>query len=257
MKIIKYTKKNSNKYNILLGNQESISLYSDLILKYNLLILKEIDKNTLEVIKKDNLKLDLYYKALKYLKSIKCTKDVKDYLKDYDYSLSNYVIERLKKERYLDDNNYIKAYVNTKVLLSNDGYYKIYNYLKNKELDVYTIKEELDLIDDDTWLEKIKKLVNTKLKSNSKYSKNMLMTKLKNYLKNLGYPDYLITKSLANITVDTKVEESNLKKDYAKLYNKYKNKYDSRKLNYVLVGKLYQKGYDLEKVKALVDANDL
>ena len=257
MKIIKYTKKNSNKYNILLENQESISLYSDLILKYNLLILKEIDKNTLEAIKKDNLKLDLYYKTLKYLKSIKCTKDVKEYLKDYDSSLSNYVIERLKKERYLDDNNYIKAYVNTKVLLSNDGYYKIYNYLKNKELDVDTIREELDLIDDDTWLEKIKKIVNTKLKSNSKYSKNMLMTKLKNYLKNLGYPDYLITKSLTNITVDTKAEESNLKKDYAKLYNKYKNKYDSRKLNYILVGKLYQKGYDLEKVKALVDANDL
>ena len=257
MKIIKYTKKNSNKYNILLENQESISLYSDLILKYNLLILKEIDKDTLEAIKKDNLRLDLYYKTLKYLKSIKCTKDVKDYLKDYDSSLSNYVIERLKKERYLDDNNYIKAYINTKILLSNDGYYKIYNYLKNKELDVGTIKEELDLIDDDTWLEKIKKLVNAKLKSNFKYSNNMLMIKLKNYLKNLGYPDYLITKSLNNITVDTKVEESNLKKDYTKLYNKYKNKYDSRKLNYILVGKLYQKGYDLEKVKAIVGANDL
>ena len=55
MKIIKYTKKSANKYNILLENQESISLYSDLILKYNLLILKEIDNNTLEAIKKDNL----------------------------------------------------------------------------------------------------------------------------------------------------------------------------------------------------------
>ena len=64
MKIIKYTKKSANKYNILLENQESISLYSDLILKYNLLILKEIDKNTLEAIKKDNLKLELYYKTL-------------------------------------------------------------------------------------------------------------------------------------------------------------------------------------------------
>ena len=74
MKIIKYTKKSANKYNILLENQESISLYSDLILKYNLLILKEIDNNTLEAIKKDNLKLELYYKTLKYLKSIKCTK---------------------------------------------------------------------------------------------------------------------------------------------------------------------------------------
>ena len=68
MKIIKYTKKSANKYNILLENQESVSLYSDLILKYNLLILKEIDNNTLEAIKKDNLKLEHDYKTLKYLK---------------------------------------------------------------------------------------------------------------------------------------------------------------------------------------------
>ena len=42
-----------------------------------------------------------------------------------------------------------------------------------------------------------------------------------------------------------------------KLYNKYKNKYDSRKLNYILVGKLLKKGYNLEKVKTLVGASDL
>ena len=257
MKIIKYTKKSANKYNILLENQESISLYSDLILKYNLLILKEIDKNTLEAIKKDNLKLELYYKTLKYLKSIKCTKDVKEYLKAYDSSLSNYVIDRLKKERYLDDNNYIKAYINTKVLLSNDGYYKIYNYLQNKDLDKISIKEDLDLITDDTWLEKIKRIVNTKLKTNSKDSKNMVIMKLKNYLKNLGYPDYLINQVLITIKVDNSKEEANLKKEYTKLYNKYKNKYDSKKLNYILVGKLLKKGYNLEKVKALVGASDL
>lgn len=257
MKILKYTKKNNNKYDITLEDGHTVSLYTDLILKYDLLIKKEIDMKTMKIIEEDNQKLDIYYKTLKYLKNMKCTKDVENYLKDYDFSIRNYVMERLEKEKYLDNNNYIKAYINTKIILSNDGYYKIYNYLKNKDLDIEVIRTELDLIEDDIWLEKIKKIVNSKLKSNSKDSKNMLIIKIKNYLKTLGYQDYLINQVLLSVKIDSSKEDDNLKKDYTKLYNKYKNKYDLKKLNYVLIGKLYQKGYDLEKIKRVVEVADL
>ena len=50
---------------------------------------------------------------------------------------------------------------------------------------------------------------------------------------------------LNNITLDNTHEDEKLKKDYEKLYIKYKNKYDKNKLNYILIGKLYQKGYEL------------
>ena len=41
MKIIKYTKKNKNTYEITLENKEIITIYDELILKYDLLITKE------------------------------------------------------------------------------------------------------------------------------------------------------------------------------------------------------------------------
>lgn len=257
MQIIKYTKKGSNKYKLTLKDNTKLLVYTDLILEYNLLIRKNLDTNTLKEIKSANLKLECYYKTLKYLKNIKCTSDIKNYLKDYPSNIVDYTIKRLTKEGYLNDNNYIKSYINTKINLSNDGYYKIYYYLKNKDLDETIIKNYLNDIEDNIWLDKINKIVNTKLKSNTKYSNNLLISKIKTYLKMLGYQDYLINIALDNINLDTSKEDEKLEKDYLKLFNKYKNKYEKNKLNYILIGKLYQKGYDLDKVKRVVETSNL
>lgn len=257
MQIIKYTKKGSNKYELTLKDNTKLLVYTDLILEYNLLIRKNLDTNTLKEIKSANLKLECYYKTLKYLKNIKCTSDIKNYLKDYPSNIVDYTVQRLTKEGYLNDNNYIKSYINTKINLSNDGYYKIYYYLKNKDLDETIIKNYLNDIEDNIWLDKINKIVNTKLKSNTKYSNNLLISKIKTYLKMLGYQDYLINIAFDNINLDTSKEDEKLEKDYLKLFNKYKNKYEKNKLNYILIGKLYQKGYDLDKVKRVVETSNL
>lgn len=257
MQIIKYTKKGSNKYELTLKDNTKLLVYTDLILEYNLLIRKNLDTNTLKEIKSANLKLECYYKTLKYLKNTKCTSDIKNYLKDYPSNIVDYTIKRLTKEGYLNDNNYIKSYINTKINLSNDGYYKIYYYLKNKDLDETIIKNYLNDIEDNIWLDKINKMVNTKLKSNTKYSNNLLISKIKTYLKMLGYQDYLVNIALDNINLDTSKEDEKLEKDYLKLFNKYKNKYEKNKLNYILIGKLYQKGYDLDKVKRVVETSNL
>ena len=81
MQIIKYNKKGSNKYELTLKDNTKLLVYTDLILEYNLLIRKNIDTNTLKEIKSANLKLDCYYKTLKYLKNTKCTNDIKNYFK--------------------------------------------------------------------------------------------------------------------------------------------------------------------------------
>ena len=84
----------------------------------------------------------------------------------------------------------------------------------------------------------INNIINTKLKSNTKYSNKALLNKIRIYLKTLGYQDYLINISLDNIKLDNSKEDEKLKKDYEKLYKKYKNKYDKSKLSYILTCKL-------------------
>ena len=93
MQIIKYTKKGSNKYELTLKDNTKLQVYTDLILEYNLLIRKDIDPNTLKKIESANLKLECYYKTLKYLKNMKCTSDIKNYLKDYPINIVDYTIK--------------------------------------------------------------------------------------------------------------------------------------------------------------------
>ena len=58
-----------------------------------------------------------------------------------------------------------------------------------------------------------------------------------------------------NLVINNKDDNVKLQKEYTKLYLKYKNKYDKTKLNYILTGKLYQKGYNLETIKELIKSN--
>ena len=49
------------------------------------------------------------------------------------------------------------------------------------------------------------------------------------------------------------VKLNDIKKDYDKLYSKYKDKYDSYKLKSYLKGKLYQKGYTIDEINKEID----
>ena len=71
MKIINYKKKKTNIYEITLSNSEKISLYDDVILKYDLLLKKELNDKLKMKIYEENSYLESYYKALKYLNNNK------------------------------------------------------------------------------------------------------------------------------------------------------------------------------------------
>ena len=69
MKIIKYKKLRSGLYKVELNDGRILSLYEDIILKYQLLFLKEINDEQLILMEKDNQEWDVYYVALKKLNS--------------------------------------------------------------------------------------------------------------------------------------------------------------------------------------------
>ena len=64
MKIIKYKKGTKGKYKVFLDNDNTLVLYEDVILKYNLLLTKELDEKTMIEVDKYNQECDVYYTAL-------------------------------------------------------------------------------------------------------------------------------------------------------------------------------------------------
>ena len=78
MKIIKYKKTSKDKYKLFLDNNESITLFEDVIVNNNLLLSKEIDKNTLDDLIKQNNDMYVYNIAIKYISiKMRSTKEIK------------------------------------------------------------------------------------------------------------------------------------------------------------------------------------
>lgn len=247
MKINKFKKIGSNKYKIYFDN-ESLIVYEDVILKYNLLYKKDIDNDLLIEINKENYKSSIYDVSIKYISvRMRSKKELEEYLKKkkYDQKDIEETIKRLQSQDLLNDEKFAKSYINDKLYLTNYGLTKIKNDLLKLGVEEYIIDAIVNNIDLQVINDKLSKIIDKELKINSKLPINKLNNKIINRCINLGY-NY---EDILNILNDKNIEgNSNIEYDYKKIYEKYKNKYDEYKLNAVIKSKLYQKGYTIDEI---------
>ena len=247
MKINKFKKIGSNKYKIYFDN-ESLIVYEDVILKYNLLYKKDIDNDLLIEINKENYKSSIYDVSIKYISvRMRSKKELEEYLKKkkYDQKDIEDTIKRLQSQDLLNDEKFAKSYINDKLYLTNYGLTKIKNDLLKLGVEEYIIDAIVNNIDLQVINDKLSKIIDKELKINSKLPTNKLNNKIINRCINLGY-NY---EDILNILNDKNIEgNSNIEYDYKKIYEKYKNKYDEYKLNAVIKSKLYQKGYTIDEI---------
>ena len=252
MRINKFKKVGSNKYRIYFDNN-SLLLYEDVILKYNLLYKKEIDSDLLLEIDEENKKASIYDTALKYISiRMRSIKEMREYLikKKFDSKDINITVDKLISQGLLNDKTFAISYVNDKIHLTNNGLDKIRNDLINLGVEENYINEALSNIDHSILLEKLNKIIEKEIKINSKLPIGKMKNKIVNRCINLGYKLEDINNILSNYNL---VSTSNIKNDYEKLYKKYCNKYEEYKLKSVLKSKLYQKGYSFEEINKIVD----
>lgn len=245
MEIVKFKKSKSNLYEIMLDNGLSFKLYDDVIVKYNLLVNKKFDDKFFEDVRNYNDSLDAYYLSIKYLNTkMRSEKELKKYLAKKNISQEHIesTIKRLNSEGYLNHETYIKSYINDAYIFTNNGPLKIKSSLKDLGFKEEEITPYLNL----NYSDKIKKIIDKKIKVNTKLSNNNLKLHLTNYLINLGYPKESFISYLETIHFD---DSKQLQKDYETLIKKYSKKYNGEKLKYFIKNKLYQKGYSIEKIE--------
>ena len=247
MKIVSYEKKANNKYKVKLDNDETITLYDNVILNNNLLITKEIDD--VDKLIKENDFYELYNKTIRYLGTkLRTRKEIYNHFKlKYDRDIINDVLDRIKDEGYLNDDLYAKSYVNDQVNLSNNGYHKILRDLSAKDIDEELIKEYLDKVSEDTWKDKIRKIIEKKIKANNKYSSSYLKEKILYDLNNLGYDKSMILDVIGEYTIED--NEDIFNKTYESIYNKLSKKYSGNELKVQLINKLMSKGFKYSEIK--------
>ena len=242
MKILRYKYLSGNKYKIFLEEQEVI-LYEDIIIKYNILLKKEISQYELDIYLSENKYYDLYYSALKYINiKIRSKKELEKYLKKYsdDISMINNVISKIKSEGYLNDRVYARSYIHDVISFKIYGPLKIKKELSELGIDKDIIEEELAVFNGDLIYDKVKKFVDKNLKLNKDKSLYVFKEKMLNSLINNGYNREDILSYLNGINFD---DEDIRNKEYEKLYKKLSNKYSGKELEYKIKQKMYAKGF--------------
>lgn len=252
MKKISKIKKINNKYTIILSDNSSLSFYSDTLIKYNLLKPREISDKELEEVINYNNYIEAYNKALTYISYKQRTKkEIKDKLCNYSIDVIDKVIKKLDELCLLDEKKYIEAFINDQINLGNKGPFYIKKELKKLNINIDYIDEILNNINEDVWIEKVKKIVDKKINTNKKLSKESLLLKIKNDLILLGYSKNIIDKVLSNIIIeeDNEVIEMAFDNEYKRLSKKYKDKELEKKVKY----NLYKKGFSLERIEEILN----
>ena len=252
MNINKIIKLKNNKYKILIDD-EFITTYDNVILENELLYKKKLDKELYNKIKKDTEYYDIYDKVVKHiLKKRRSEKEVKCYIEKYTTN-KNYVeniINKLKNINLINDLEYCKSFINDRVYLSKNGINKIKNDLLNQDIPLEIIEQELKNIDINIINQRLEKIIIKKINNNKKYSFNQLKQKILNELIILGYDKKMILEVIDN---NTKDDNDIIKKEYNKLYNKLKTKYEGYELCSKIKQKLLIKGFTNEEINLLIN----
>lgn len=247
MKITKFKKDKGNTYKIYFDDDVCITLFDDVIVKYNLLSNKFMDKDKFDEIIKYNDFLDGYYKSIKYInKKLRTELEIEKYLNKLGINNLNIkkIIDLLREHGYLNREMYIKAYISDQYNLTNNGPLKINKDLISLGFEESEFNECLFKFD---WDSRIEKLVLKKIKINHKLSNNSLKIKIMNDIIKLGYMKEKVILELDKINLNSDID--NLKKELIKIKSRYSRKLSGNELEYKVINYLFNKGYDLNDIK--------
>lgn len=255
MKIKSYKKIKNNCYHISFqGNVEDIVLFDDVILKYNLLLKKEISEQELQEILKENFSLGCYYKALQYIsKKNVCKKEIRDYLKKNHFSnaMIESTISLLEEKKIIDEEKYLEAFIHDQICLTTNGPKKIMKKLVDLEFLEDLINKYLNEVSREVWIKRLENLISKKVKANHRDGEQKVKEKILYYCKNEGYKKEDI------LAVFEKIEfpknDDALEREAIKLYTKYSRKYEGNELFYQIKGRLINKGFSYSDVDCVIE----
>lgn len=248
MKIERFSSVKNGMYILTLENKTKIKIHEDLILKYGLLLSKQLEEEVLPRILEENKEYEIYEVALKYITiRLRSRTELMAYLRKKEYTETQIsgVIERLISQGYLNDSIYATSFIHDRILMSSDGPNKIQGELERMGIHPDVVRDKLTVFTEELEQERIQKLIQKKWKSNHNKGSNLLKQKVQAYLLSLGYTPSYISSALKNATLD---DSDIYKKEYEKLYQKLSKKYTGKELEYKLKQKLYRLGFSISDV---------
>ena len=127
-----------------------------------------------------------------------CQQEMRDKMRrwELDETVQNRIIDRLIKERYVDDERYARAFVKDKIRYNKWGRRKVQQALWQKRIDADIQQRVLDEIDEKEYLDVLRPLLKQKRKSIRAASDYELNQKLARFALSRGFTFDLIRQCL-------------------------------------------------------------
>ncbi len=109
------------------------------------------------------------------------------------------VIDKLKAERFIDDERYVRSYVSDKFKLNKWGKVKIRHYLKMKGFSDGIIQQGLDTINEDKYRQALLMTMKEKARAVRRKSRYEKMGQIIRFAQNRGYEPELIHRYLNEV----------------------------------------------------------
>ena len=190
-KITKITvQKKAGRYNIYLNGKFAFPVSEEVLIKYRLLKGVELNKQQVATVKHADHQSKVYSRALDYLSyQPRTAAEVEKKLTDLEATPNQIatVLERLKRERLVDDQQYAKSYVRTMVNTSLKGPHVISQKLRQKGVNPLDIEAGLTEFSTEQQEANARKLANKLYRRYHRQAARQLRQKVEQSLATHGY----------------------------------------------------------------------
>ncbi|HHY72004.1 MAG TPA: recombination regulator RecX [Bacillus bacterium] len=263
IKIVKITTQTNNKerFNIYVdkgdGEEYGFSVDQDILIEFQIRKGNTYEEGELkEILYKDEIK-KAYNLALKYMSyRMKSEKEIHDYLqqKTYTEDIVGIVLERLRKNQYVNDLEFAKSFVRSRITNAIKGPLLIRQELQKKGVSESNIEESLKEFSTEKQLEIAVQFAEKNVKQKKALSEYQMKQKIGQALLAKGFSQNIVKTALNQLVIEKGEEDKFLavKKQGEKAYKKYCNKFDGWELEQKVKQYLYQRGFTVDEIDEFI-----
>lgn len=248
--MVQLTKKHKY-YTSVIFNNEQFEIENEVIIKYKISTGKEFTKNQWDNIIKDNKYYYFDRLGKNKLKRLVTTHELKTFLleKDAPINIVNKLIEKYEKYKFLNDEYYVKSYIQSK--MTKEGPRLIFTKLSEKGISEDLINKELNKLNES---QNIELYINSKVGKIKNKTKKQIKNQLKKELTNKGFNYSIVNNLVDQLLLDFNIDESKIiEKEFNKIYKRHFKTKETNELKYFIKQKLYQKGFNIEDINNIIN----
>ncbi|AZR96529.1 recombination regulator RecX [Streptococcus suis] len=254
MRITKIEKR-KRLYLLEVDGQDSLYITEDTIVRFMLSKGKEITEQEFRELRdfaqfSYGKNLALYYLSFKQ----RTKKEVLDYLEKYEIAGATAlkIVANLEEDKWIDDKNYVETYIRQNDLNGDKGPAMLRQKLMMKGISKSIIEDGLAGIDFSDLAERVAEKLCRKYQA--KLPLRALQDKVVQGLMGKGFSYETAKQSLGQLELvaDEENEDDLIAKELDKQYRKYSRKYEGYELKQRLIHALARKGYDFDRIQAVL-----